>query len=68
MNTELWNVIKNDYKLHELCEKSGLQPYYDDQENQIKRFMELVVKECSMFTDSVTKIHLLKHFGIKEDA
>lgn len=67
MEHKMWNVVKNPL-LVSLAEKAGMQPYYDAQEYQMARFMEVVVKECAQFVDPVTRIHMFKHFGIKEQA
>lgn len=32
--------------------------------DQIKKFAELIVKECAEFTDPGMKVFLFKHFGI----
>jgi hypothetical protein len=34
-------------RIKELLAQSGLQPYYDAQQGQIEKLIELVVKECS---------------------
>jgi hypothetical protein len=34
-------------RIKEILEKSGLQPYYDDQQGHIEKFAELLIKECA---------------------
>lgn len=38
-------------------------PYY---ELDPDLFAELIIRECSVFVDPITRIRLLKHFGVEE--
>lgn len=39
--------------------------YVDCPELNEEKFAELIVKECSQFTDPITRKLMMKHFGIK---
>jgi len=55
-----------------LLAQSGLQPYYDDQEGQIEKFAELIIRECADFVaagefgDPGTAKQLMECFGVEE--
>jgi hypothetical protein len=52
-------------QIKRLLEQSGLQPYYDAQEEHIKQFAELLVRECATLAyDGPGGI--LEHFGVEE--
>jgi len=40
-------------RMHELLIESGLQAYYDAQEAQIKKFAELIVRDCLAQVDKM---------------
>ena len=37
-----------------------------DYDKILEKVVELTVKECGMFTDSVTRNLMMKYFGVKE--
>lgn len=55
-----------------LLAQSGLQPYYDAQEEQIEKFAELIIRECADFVaagefgDPGTAKQLMECFGVEE--
>ena len=61
-----------NHRILELREQSGLQPYYEAQEQQIEKFAQLIVQECvnvlhdnELWNRHIS--HVLKeHFGVEE--
>ena len=60
-------------RIKELLKQSGLQPYYDAQEEQIEKFAQLIILECaSLFPQTFTDEQyqrridksIKKHFGV----
>jgi hypothetical protein len=48
-------------RIRELREQAGLQPYYDAQEWQIKKFAELVLQDVmNLFGDERISLHYLE--------
>ena len=55
-------------KIKELVDQSGLYIAYDNRavtNGEIEFFAQMLVKECSNFTDPITRNLMLKHFGIE---
>lgn len=60
-------------RIKQLLKQSGLQPYYDAQEEQIEKFAQLIILECaSLFPQTFTDEQyqrridksIKKHFGV----
>jgi hypothetical protein len=65
-------------RIRELAEQANLQAYYDAQEAHIKRFAELIVRECAKVSERTGSLNeadyegemiadaIKEHFGIEE--
>lgn len=54
-------------RLLELAKLAGLKGKYETALSlQEQKFAEVLVKECSGFTDPITRKLMMQHFGIKE--
>ena len=54
-------------RIKELAEQANvLHTEFFDNEWEVEKFAELVVRECAQFTDSDIRKFILKHFGVEE--
>ena len=54
-------------RIKELAEQANvLHTEFFDNEWEVEKFAELIVRECAQFTDSDIRKFILKHFGVEE--
>ena len=53
-------------RIRELAHEAGLPTYNPEGiPTKLEKFAELIVRECSEFTDPVTRKLMMKHFGVE---
>lgn len=58
---------KMNPRIRALMDEAKLQAYYDEQQDHIEKFAELIVRECiAQCNDGDSKYFISTHFGVEE--